>query len=252
MHIGRSLGVLGFAVSLAAPVLVAQSAIVSFGGVGPIGGVTGEPYTATRKTTHEQTLANGTRINRESITKEARDSAGRTYRENRPELPEGADGGDFAMVNIFDPVNRVSISWNTRSQQATINHFPDPEQIHPTPVAPKAEAASQPPARIDPLPTPQIERLGTQTINGVNAEGVRVTRVIPAGREGNDQPITITNETWRSKELRIVVRSIQDDPRNGVTTNELTDIQQGEPDPALFQVPEGYTVKEHFPQQPQN
>jgi len=29
----------------------------------------------------------------------------------------------------------------------------------------------------------------------------------------------------------------------------LTDFERGEPDPALFQVPEGYAVKEEFPNQ---
>jgi hypothetical protein len=76
-------------------------------------------------------------------------------------------------------------------------------------------------------------------------------RTIPAGKEGNNQPIVITTETWRSNELKLVVRRITNDPRIGISTMELTDIQQGEPDPALFQVPEGYTVKDQFPQ-PQN
>jgi hypothetical protein len=30
---------------------------------------------------------------------------------------------------------------------------------------------------------------------------------------------------------------------------ELTDIERGEPDPALFRPPEGYTVKDQYPNQ---
>jgi hypothetical protein len=232
--------------------LVAQGGGVTSVGVvagGGLRGVTGEPYTATRKTTRVQTLANGTEITHETIVKEARDSNGRTYRESHPELPAGAEGEDFVTVNIFDPTNRVNILWNTRSKQATIFHMPDPAQLRPPTGTeiPQTQPMVQP-LRNAPSPAPQIENLGIQTINGVAAQGSRVTRIIPAGRQGNDQPITITSETWRSTELKLVIRSINNDPRSGVTTIELTDIQQGEPDPALFQVPEGYTVKEQFPQ----
>jgi hypothetical protein len=249
MRIGRSFFIAGLAASLIAPVAMAQVGAVMAGG-GMLGGITGKPYSATRKTTRVQTLANGTTINRETIVKEARDSMGRTYREIHQEAQEGAEENDFATVLVFDPVNRVSISWNTRIKQATINHMPDLEQA-------RSEATTMPmietrPRETAPASAPQMERLGVQTINGVSATGIRVTRVIPAGKEGNDQPITITTETWRSTELRVVVRNIDDDPRSGLTTTELTDIEQDEPSPSLFQAPEGYTVKEHFPQQNQN
>jgi hypothetical protein len=227
---------------------MAQAGMVGFAG-GVAGGLTGEPYTATRKTTRQQTLADGTTINHETIVKEARDSAGRTYRESHPEIQAEAEGGDFTTVVVVDPVNRVTISWNNRVKQATIYHMPDPQPARSDAAAiPRLEATARPP-ETNPEPSPQIEKLGVQTINGISATGMRITRVIPAGRIGNDQPLTITDETWRSAELRLVVRSIHDDPRTGLTTTELTDIQQGEPDPALFQAPEGYTAKEHFPQQ---
>ena len=46
--------------------------------------------------------------------------------------------------------------------------------------------------------------LGTQTINGVQAEGTRTTRTIPAGAIGNANPIVITNERWYSPDLQTV------------------------------------------------
>jgi hypothetical protein len=257
MRIGRNLCVIagcviaGVAVCLVAPALAAQGVVVSSGAVAGFGGVTGEPYTATSKTTRVQTLADGTEITHESSVKEARDSSGKTYRESQPDLPAGADAGSFALVNIFDPVNHLQISWSTRSKQATVFHMPGPDEIRSRAAeAPTVEAPVQPQQGTQ-YPAPQIERLGVQTINGVAAEGSRIMRTIPAGKEGNNQPIVITTETWRSNELKLVVRRITNDPRIGISTMELTDIQQGEPDPALFQVPEGYTVKDQFPQ-PQN
>lgn len=253
MHIGKSLWVVaGLIASLAAPMLVAQGVIFSSGDEVISGGRTGEPYTATFKTTRVQMLTNGTKITHETLVKEVRDSAGKTYRESHQELPGGDNSRDFANVVVFDPVNRTNIIWNSLSKQATIFHLPDPQQPRSIPmIAPKVQANVQPNNSI-PDPAPQVEDLGTQTINGVTANGRRVTRVIPAGRQGNDQPITITNETWRSPEYGLTVRHVQDDPRTGTITTELTDFQQGEPDPKLFQVPEGYTVKEQFPQQNQN
>jgi hypothetical protein len=211
--------------------------------------MTGEPYTATLKTTRVQILANGTKITQETIRKEARDSAGRTYRETRQQLPDQAND-EIVNVFVFDPTNRTTTIWNSRSKQGSIIHAPAARgSIHSDLAAvPSPPPIAQSP-QVNSNPVPQIESLGTQEIGGVVAEGRRVTRVIPVGKQGNDQPITITNEVWDSPEFKFVVRQIQNDPRTGTSTTELTEFQQGEPDPALFQVPEGYKMREQFPEQ---
>jgi hypothetical protein len=89
--------------------------------------------------------------------------------------------------------------------------------------------------------------LGTQMVNGVEAQGTRYTRIIPAGQIGNSKPITIVTERWYSPDLQMVVMSKRTDPMTGDSVTQVTDIQRGEPDPALFQVPSGYTVKEGGP-----
>ncbi len=68
--------------------------------------------------------------------------------------------------------------------------------------------------------------------------------MIPAGRDGNDQPITTVQETWTSTEYAIVLMSVNEDPRYGTTTREVTEFTPGEPDAGLFHVPEGYTVRD--------
>jgi hypothetical protein len=88
------------------------------------------------------------------------------------------------------------------------------------------------------------ESLGRQAIEGVEAEGTRVTFTIAAGKIGNERPIVTVNERWYSPELQTVVLSKNSDPRMGETTYRLTNISRGEPDPSLFQVPTDYTVKE--------
>jgi hypothetical protein len=88
------------------------------------------------------------------------------------------------------------------------------------------------------------ESLGTQSIEGVMAEGTRMTLTIPAGKIGNDRPIVTVNERWYSPELQTVVLTKNSDPRMGETTYRLTNINRSEPDPSLFQVPADYTVDE--------
>ena len=88
------------------------------------------------------------------------------------------------------------------------------------------------------------ESLGTQTIEGVNAEGVRATLTIPAGEIGNTLPIEVVDETWYSPELQITVMVKHRDPRSAETTYRVTNINRGEPDRSLFEVPVDYAVAE--------
>jgi hypothetical protein len=88
------------------------------------------------------------------------------------------------------------------------------------------------------------ESLGTQSIEGVTAEGMRLTLTIPAGEIGNTLPIELVNEAWYSPELQLVVMSKHRDPRSGEMTYRLTNLSRSEPDRSLFEVPADYTVRE--------
>ncbi|MBO0859354.1 MAG: hypothetical protein J2P21_12910 [Chloracidobacterium sp.] len=93
----------------------------------------------------------------------------------------------------------------------------------------------------------KTESLGTQTIEGVTAEGTRSTLTIPAGEIGNTLPIEVVDENWYSPELQITVMTKHRDPRSGETTYRLNNINRGEPDRSLFEVPADYTVEEGKP-----
>jgi len=88
------------------------------------------------------------------------------------------------------------------------------------------------------------EDLGKQTIEGVEAQGTRVTITIPTGEIGNERPIEIVNERWYSPELQMDVLTRHDDPRTGETTYRLTNINRAEPVRSLFEVPTDYTISE--------
>ena len=89
------------------------------------------------------------------------------------------------------------------------------------------------------------ESLGKQTIEGVEAEGTRITTTIPAGEIGNEQPIEMVFERWYSPELQTVIMSKHSDPRSGENTYRLTNINRTEPPHSLFEVPSDYTIQEN-------
>ena len=88
------------------------------------------------------------------------------------------------------------------------------------------------------------ESLGLQTIEGVIAEGKRITTTIAAGAMGNQRPITTVTEEWFSQDLQMIVSSTTNDPRMGETAYRLTNIQRAEPPATLFTLPADYTVKD--------
>ena len=87
------------------------------------------------------------------------------------------------------------------------------------------------------------ESLGTQTINGLVAEGTRTTHIIPAGQIGNEKVLQVISERWYSADLQIVLKSTRTDPRFGTTTYTVTNLQRTEPAANLFTVPAEYTVQ---------
>jgi hypothetical protein len=93
-------------------------------------------------------------------------------------------------------------------------------------------------------PRPGVEDLGTVMIEGVEARGQRWTTTIPVGLIGNNQPLVSIEENWFADGLGLdfSVRSLRDDPQMGKETRDLVKLDWGEPDPTLFQPPEGYEV----------
>lgn len=202
--------------------------------------VTGSPFTATITQQSSQTLADGNRIVRKASGSFARDKQGRTRRDlSLPAIGPWAASGKEAPHAIFinDPV-------------AGKRYILDPNRkvAHEAPAGPRLDARPKRDSGKEFSGQWQQQTttvsLGTQTINGVKAEGTRTTRTIPAGEIGNEKPITITVEKWYSPELQAVVLLKHSDPMMGDSVYQLTDIQRTEPDESLFQIPAGYTVEQ--------
>jgi hypothetical protein len=88
--------------------------------------------------------------------------------------------------------------------------------------------------------------LGKRIIEGIECEGQEVTSVIPINSKlGNKEPITAKSETCYSKELRVSVLTVNENPLYGRSVMKLKNIKTGtEPDDNLFRVPDGYRIVE--------
>lgn len=213
-----------------------------FGGASKV--VQGAPYSAQAVTQFTQTLANGDHIQRTMTATVSRDSLGRT----RTERSFGAIGalsagraaagrGSGRTVMIFDPVASKSVVLDPDSKTA---------RSSPLPAGRSAHAGAETHAR-PALAAAKTEDLGTQVMQGVTAQGQRVTRAIPPGQDGNEKEIDIVTETWYSPDLQVVVMSKTSDPRYGESVYQLNGINRAEPDAALFTVPSDYAVTEGRP-----
>lgn len=199
-----------------------------------------------------------------------RDSQGRTRIERTLPLPPGVPESAVlrhTLIEINDPVSGAHYTLDERNHRATRFSFPTALPPPPPPgaavrptkllaLSPGTQAATAqatpwfgPPSG-NQRQEPQIthDSLGTQTIEGILAEGTRTTMVYPVGAVGNDRPLTVIAETWTSPELKTIVLSKNSDPRSGESTTRLTNISRAEPDPALFQVPPDYQIDD--PQSP--
>jgi hypothetical protein len=99
------------------------------------------------------------------------------------------------------------------------------------------------PARTAPSDAKE-ESLGQKVLEGLVADGKRVTTVLPAGAIGNQQPITVRTEQWFSPDLEILLMTRHSDPRSGDTTYTLTNVVRAEPQAGLFDLPADYTILE--------
>jgi hypothetical protein len=202
-------------------------------------------YSADQVTVTTQTLADGTKITHKHLVKVYHDSEGRWRHESFGPGVESVGPNDLPQsVYIFDPVARVTYNLNPRDQTAQRTEIPR-RAPQPPPQTTSKSAHLTPAHPV--LPPPVREDLGTQVIEGLEARGERVTRTIPAGADGNDQPMQVTSESWTSAKPRLLLLRITNDPRRGETVMRLTNLVLEEPPEQLFQVPPDYTVEELQP-----
>ena len=241
--------------------------------------VKGAPYSADTIVESSQTLADGNHIARKTTGRVYRDGEGRTRREeDRQDGSVGVSISDpiAGVAYSLDPATKTAWKTGTAAAGAIM------EKLEASQVEAKRELdGQQRKLEAEKMAAASRERVGPgnphvteprenvvatteggfvtmrgglykvsdaplehKTIEGVAVEGRKTTSTIPAGKVGNEQPITITSEEWNSPDLKVLVLTKHADPRMGESSYRLLNIIRAEPDRSLFMVPPDYTVKE--------
>ena len=259
------IGVLAAAAALSAqPAGPPRAGRGGLGGPGPAGGgrflgaevftpgqvVKNAPFSGDVVTTTTQTLPDGNHIRESNTVRVYRDSEGRTRREETLRLnglAVGANNGNPPqVVFINDPVAHANYALDVTNKTATRSgRGPRPAGVPPdnNGQGPRPHMMVQGRVNRTDLNV-KTESLGNQAVNGVQAQGTRSTRTIPAGQVGNENPIQIVTESWYSPELQMVVMRKTTDPRRGETVTQVNNLTRGDPSSTLFQVPADYKLEE--------
>jgi hypothetical protein len=202
--------------------------------------VTGSPFSAEGVTEATQVLADGNRIVHKSIIFIARDSEGRTRREQKASAAglTHTEGADRSVVFIRDPPAGVAYVLEADSRIARRIALAKAG-------SPDLPAGDRPlGSRIHEGMNIDTESLGTQVIEGLVAQGTRLTRTVSPTQMGNEKPFQVITEAWYCSELQTLLMSKTTDPRTGETVYKLTKILREEPAPSLFEVPADYKIRE--------
>jgi hypothetical protein len=218
-------------------------------GIGEGKTVKGVPMSGEMIVTRDTTLADGNSIHTQNQTMIYRDSQGRVRREIGFELNTPSTGAaKRAMIVITDPVSGNRYMLNPENK--TAHQMP----LHPGKPGPGApDAMHDMHGKMGGGPNAanlKTDQLGTKAINGLQAVGTRMTRTIPAGEIGNLNPIEVVTERWYSSDLQLPLLTSHNDPMMGTMTVKLVNINRGEPDASLFQVPSDYKLVSGKPGEP--
>jgi hypothetical protein len=206
--------------------------------------VLGLPFTADQTVRTVRHLANGMPVTREIKGRLARTADGVERFEGTIPSTDPDHPDPTTMVYLIDRGKHMATLLNSRLMTATVTQLPTDATVSVN------FLALQQPTGQDRAIKPQdptTTDLGHRTLDQMDLVGKRVTATIPAGKVGNDQPLPVTTDVWVAPQLHLVVNEIEKNPLTGERTYELTNIRSEEPDPALFQIPAGYTVKDAPP-----
>jgi hypothetical protein len=224
--------------------------------------VRGAPYSAVAVTEFLQQFVDGNQIVRRNEAAYYRDSEGRVRVEQKLNTigKWSADGDAPRIIMIGDPVSGEYYDLDPRTRTAMKNVGLGRRLQEQKLRQQRDEAGTK---QVEPKSTDSLtkvsadgrrrtESLGSQRIEGVEAQGTRTVTTIPAGEIGNTLPIEITEERWYSPELQALVMTKRHDPRSGDTTYRLTNIRRHDPERSLFQVPADYTIVDRSAPKPPN
>ena len=194
---------------------------------------TNAPFTATVTTELTQVLVDGSKQANWNHRTIARDSSGRIFQERRSFAPDGDKVTTFLSERDYlDPNRHERYVCKTPEKVCYVSAYDAQPSVNLIPAGPMPNGRGS------------IERddLGRKTIEGVDVVGSREITTINAGVNGNEKSEPIVKEFWYSPRLGINVITKRFDPRFGVQNFVVSNINQNEPDPKMFQPPADYRV----------
>ncbi len=196
--------------------------------------VVGRPFTLVETTMDTVPRPNGVAMTRRTVQRKWRDAQGR-FRRETGQVAEGQEP-TFDRATIIDPVKNTVTTLDLDRKTASVVHLPT-GALHPY------VDQEDKPLMAMPGVQGQVEKMAAKSIAGEPAVGRRVTRTRPPGTVGNATTIVSVSERWISPDLKIVLATLMDDPRQQ-QVREVTQLSRGEPDAGLFQIPADYAVTE--------
>lgn len=197
------------------------------------------PFTAIIHTQWIRPLLDGgtyTVVNQRQV---ARDRQGRIYEERWLLVPkDGKFKPRMNVIQIGDPVAHTLYNCfllETPHRCVLDTYTESPTANYQPPVAQTGALANG-----DGFQT--HEDLGVQTIAGIDVHGMRDTLTYNQGVIGNDRPFDRMREFWFASSLGINLKSELTSPDFGKEIFTLTDVSTSDPEPKLFQIPDGFEV----------
>jgi len=200
------------------------------------------PFTLTLETEWVKALFDGGTITLVNKRRIARDSTGRIYQERWLLVPKnGKAESVMNVIQISDPNAHTHYNCFVVQEPhvCVLTRFaPSTSAVYKEPTPPTGELP-------DGRGSAVHEVLGNQFLAGVETTGVRDSIIYNPGVFGNDRKMSVEREYWYSQQLGINMLSIRSDPRFGKQTFTATNLILSEPDPKLFELPEGYRVEDY-------
>jgi hypothetical protein len=197
--------------------------------------VAGRPFSAKDNIKWTRSREDGSTFTTYLFSTVARDSQGRIYREHR-HLVSGSTYQQFVQEYfvLLDPIAHTRTACTPNTRQCVISVYRASKTFVPSPDRPHDDGPG----------SLSREGLGEDVIDDLHVVGTRETLSIPPSTVGNPQPRVAIREFWYSPDLQVNLSVTRRDPRIGTQVLQLVDLSRREPDPAMFQVPDGFVVQD--------
>ena len=196
---------------------------------------TGRPFSAKDNIKWTRYREGGSSYTTYLFSTVARDSQGRIYRENRHFAPGSTlQPLEEKYFLLLDPIAHTRTRCTPKTRRCTVGSWKASTTFSPTPDRLHDED----------IGNLSSENLGKDVIEGLNVVGTRETLSFAPGVARTTEPLIAVREYWYSPDLQVNLSVTRRDPRTGTQVIQLVDLSRNEPDPAIFQVPDGFTIQD--------